>query len=223
MTEDPDQLEERLAMVRDQLAKRDIRDERVLAAMAAVPRHRFVPEKLRSRAYEDGPLPIGHKQTISQPYIVALMSQLLALQGPERVLEIGTGSGYQAAVLSHLAAEVFTVERHAALAESARRALSGQGIENVRLFTQDGSAGFPAFSPYDAIIVTAASPGVSRTLAGQLAPGGGRLVIPVGGEGRQRLQLIRRRNEKFSRREVVPVAFVPLRGEKGWQEEDWAG
>jgi len=212
----------RLEMVREQLAGRNITDERVLEAMSVIPRHLFVPPEFAARAYEDGPLPIGLDQTISQPFIVALMTQLLALQGPEKVLEIGTGSGYQAAVLSRLAAEVITLERLDALAANARRVLKSLGIENVTVYTMDGSAGWKESGLYDAIIVTAASPGVSRVLASQLSPEGGRLVIPVGGEGRQRLQKIVRRGDRYSRRQTVPVAFVPLRGEKGWREEDWA-
>ncbi len=210
----------RKVMVRQQLAGRNITDSRLLAVMEHIPRHLFVPEQYQPAAYDDGPLPIGCNQTISQPYIVALMTQLLRLTGDERVLEIGTGSGYQAAILSQLAAEVFTVERHEVLAENARSVLDGLGISNVKVLVMDGSAGLRAHAPYQAIIVTAAAPGVPRALAEQLSDGG-RLVIPVGGEGQQRLELLVREGERFRRRQIVPVAFVPLRGERGWSEQDW--
>jgi len=170
----------RRRMVSEQLSARNIRDRRVLAAMGAVPRHRFVPEEHRHLAYSDGPLPIGGGQTISQPYIVALMTQLLLLDGKETVLEIGTGSGYQAAVLAYLAQQVHTIERQSGLAERARAALTNLGIMNVAVHLGDGSLGLPEHAPYQAILVTAAAPEVPRLLLEQLAEGG-RLVLPVGG------------------------------------------
>jgi protein-L-isoaspartate(D-aspartate) O-methyltransferase len=220
MDEHPDFVKARMEMVRLQLAGRNITDARLLAVMEKMPRHFFVPQKFWGASYDDGPLPIGCDQTISQPYIVALMTQLLMLKGHEDVLEIGTGSGYQAGILSQLAAQVYSLERHEQLAENARMVLDMLGIENVTVLTMDGSSGLPEHAPYDAIIVTAAAPGVPRVLAQQLADGG-RLVIPVGGEGQQRLQLFVRQGERYRRRQIVPVAFVPLRGEKGWSEDEW--
>ena len=210
---------ERERMVRQQLAGRGIRDPRLLDAMRQVPRHRFVPPDELAYAYADGPLPIGSGQTISQPYIVALMTQMLELQGGETVLEIGTGSGYQAAVLAQLARQVYTVERHAELAENARRVLSELGISNVEVLTADGSCGWELHAPYQAILVTAAAPEVPRPLLDQLAEGG-RLVLPVGGRGTQILQRWERQGEAFECEEGIPVAFVPLRGEYGW-ENGW--
>lgn len=210
---------ERLRMVDEQLYKRDIRDPRVLEAMRSVPRHRFVPEEHRYMAYSDGPLPIGGGQTISQPYIVALMTQLLDLTGDEKVLEIGTGSGYQAAVLSHLAQEVYSVERDPRLAEHAGQVLKALGMDNVHIQVGDGSQGIPEHAPYDAILVTAAAPDVPRVLLDQLADGG-RLVIPVGGRLGQYLEKWWRKGSEFSKDVLVPVAFVPLRGQYGW-EDDW--
>lgn len=210
---------ERLRMVDEQLYKRDIRDPRVLEAMRSVPRHRFVPEEHRYMAYNDGPLPIGGGQTISQPYIVALMTQLLDLTGDEKVLEIGTGSGYQAAVLSHLAQEVYSVERDPRLAEHADQVLKALGLDNVHVQVGDGSLGIPEHAPYDAILVTAAAPDVPRVLLEQLADGG-RLVIPVGGRLGQYLEKWWRKGSEFSKDVLVPVAFVPLRGQYGW-ENDW--
>ena len=168
----------RIAMVRDQIEKRDIKDQNVLNAMRKVPRHEFVPEHLRKYAYADEPLPIGEDQTISQPYIVALMTQALRLIGKERVLEIGTGSGYQAAILAEIAAKVFTMERHGALANQARKVLDELKYANIIMRTGDGSIGWKQFAPYDGIIVTAASPQVPKSLVKQLTEGG-RIVIPV--------------------------------------------
>ena len=210
---------ERERMVRQQLAGRGIRDPRLLDAMRQVPRHRFVPPDELAYAYADGPLPIGSGQTISQPYIVALMTQMLELQGGETVLEIGTGSGYQAAVLAQLARQVYTVERHAELAANARRVLAELGIGNVEVLTADGSCGWELHAPYQAILVTAAAPEVPRPLLDQLAEGG-RLVLPVGGRGMQILQRWQRQGESFESEEGIPVAFVPLRGEYGW-ENGW--
>lgn len=207
----------RTKMVEEQLAGRGIRDERVLAAMRSVPRHLFVAEAEHAQAYEDTPLPIGQGQTISQPYIVAYMLQTLHLKAGERVLEIGTGSGYQAALLGELAKEVHTVERFADLAEEAQRVLAQLGYQNVRVRHADGSAGLPDYAPYDAIIVAAGAPTVPQPLLAQLAPGG-RLLLPVGEPGHQVLQLWTRSGDEFDREDLVPVAFVPLVGEHGWRE-----
>ncbi len=208
----------RQQMVSQQLESRGIRDPRLLAAMRKVPRHRFIPIGRRSQAYEDRPVAIGEKQTISQPYIVAYMSQLLQLQGGERLLEIGTGSGYQAAVLAELAAEVYTVERHAALAQTAADLLQKLGYDNVYIQVGDGTNGWPAHAPYDAILVTAAAPVVPQPLLEQLAIGG-RLVLPVGEFGSQHLQIWQRTAEGYDHEDLVPVAFVPLLGQYGWSDE----
>lgn len=205
-------------MVQDQLVQRGIRDARVLAAMRTVPRHLFVPEEDRSLAYEDMPLPIGHGQTISQPYIVGLMTELLRLRGREKVLEVGTGSGYQAALLSLLARHVFTVERHEALSQQARETLEHLGLGNVTVLLGDGSRGLPQQAPFDAILVTASPPAVPPPLLGQLAPGG-RLVLPTGPSGGQRLELWTRRGASWDREDVLPVAFVPLIGQYGWKDD----
>ena len=204
-------------MVSEQLASRNIRDLRVLSAMRSVPREHFVPSEHRHLSYADGPLPIGQGQTISQPYIVALMTQLLELQGDEIVLEIGTGSGYQAAVLARLARKVHTIERHASLADSAARALSQLGLDNVQIHIGDGTQGLPELAPFEAIIVTAAAPEVPQPLLDQLAEGG-RLVIPVGGRRGQYLQRWRRHADEFKSELLEPVAFVPLLGEHGWED-----
>jgi protein-L-isoaspartate(D-aspartate) O-methyltransferase len=204
-------------MVEEQIVRRGISDPRVIAAFGGVPRHRFVPEHERSRSYEDTPLPIGHNQTISQPYIVAYMLQALDLHGDEKVLEIGTGSGYQAALISKLAGEVYTIERHEVLADSANKILVELGYDNVYVIHSDGSEGWPEHAPYDAIIVAAGAPVIPQPLLEQLAEGG-RLVIPVGEAGRQILQLWTRSSDGFSFDELVPVAFVPLIGKAGWKE-----
>jgi len=211
---------ERERMVVDQLIGRNIRDERVLNAMRTVPRHAFVTGDYRHLAYSDGPLPIGEGQTISQPYIVALMTQLLSLEGHEKVLEIGTGSGYQAAILAYLVAEVHTIERHAQLADNAGALLTDLGYKNVQIHLGDGSQGWVAAAPYDAVIVTAAAPEVPPLLLEQLAEGG-RLVIPVGGRFNQLLQLWRRTEDAFTHDELTPVAFVPLMGKYGWDKKRW--
>jgi protein-L-isoaspartate(D-aspartate) O-methyltransferase len=209
---------ERERMVEEQLAKRDIRDPQVLEAMRAVPRHLFVDPQYREQAYTDGPLPIESGQTISQPYIVALMTQLLGLRGDEKVLEVGTGSGYQAAVLSHLASQVYTIERHPGLARFAERVLLDLGIDNVSVYVGDGSRGLWKFAPYDAIMVTAAAPAIPPILLDQLADGG-RLVVPVGERGGQVLERWLRQGDEYIQENLVPVAFVPLRGEFGFQED----
>jgi len=203
------------AMTAEQIAARGIRDPRVLEAMRRVPRHLFVPEAYRSEAYGDHPLPIGHGQTISQPFIVAYMTALLELQGDEKVLEIGTGSGYQAAVLAHLAREVHTVERLPQLAAQAQARLEALGLGNVHVHVGDGTLGLPEYAPYDAILVTAAAPEVPAPLLAQLAEGG-RLVAPVGDRGYQHLERWTRHRGRLERETLDPVAFVPLVGEHGW-------
>jgi len=207
----------RLQMVKTQLLSRDIRDQAVLDAMSTVPRHLFVDSENRDMAYTDGPLPIGSGQTISQPYIVALMTQLLELQEDETVLEIGAGSGYQAAILAQVAEQVHTVERHADLACRAEGVLAELSYRNIQVHVADGTLGLPEFSPYDGIIVTAAAPHVPQALLNQLADGG-RLVIPVGGRFGQYLECWRRRGDDLSSENIVPVAFVPLIGEEGWND-----
>jgi protein-L-isoaspartate(D-aspartate) O-methyltransferase len=207
------------SMVERQLARRGITDSRVLAAFREVPREEFVAPGLREFAYRDTPLGIGEGQTISQPYVVALSLQALALEGTERVLEIGTGSGYATALLSQLAREVFSVERHASLADQARERLARLGHSNVQLALADGSLGWPEHAPYDAIVVAAAAPEVPRALLDQLAPGG-RLVIPVGsGAARQVLLRVTRDAEGFREEPMRDVRFVPLIGAQGFGEE----
>jgi len=201
---------ERQRMVDEQIARRGIRDQRVLAAMRKIERHRFVSEAQRSGAYEDHPLPVGEGQTISQPYIVALMTEALALQGDERVLEVGTGSGYQTAILAELAAEVYSVEILPRLAEQARATLEDLGYQNVHIRLGDGSEGWAEHAPYQGILVTAAPPEVPPALLEQLAPGG-RLVIPVGVQS-QELELHTRRPEGFRVERLAAVRFVPLVG-----------
>jgi protein-L-isoaspartate(D-aspartate) O-methyltransferase len=202
---------ERLAMVRD-LRRMGIRDERVLGAMAAIPRERFVREEDRDIAYGDHALGIAEGQTISQPFVVARMSELLAVESSHHVLEVGTGSGYQAGVLALLARDVVSVERHAALAESSRAVLAELGYTNVKVITGDASVGYPGEAPYDRIIVTAASPGISPELVRQLSPEG-RIVAPVGDEEMQEL-VVRHADGRVTRH--GGVKFVPLRGRAGF-------
>jgi len=204
-------------MVRSQIAARGIQDQRVLDAMRTVPRHVFVPEHTIGSAYRDSPQPIGQGQTISQPYIVALMTELLELSGNEKVLEIGTGSGYQAAILGHLAAEVITVERFPSLADDAAELLTRLGYDNVRVEIGDGSLGWPDDAPYDAIIVAAASPQMPEPLREQLADGG-RLLAPIGPRWTQQLVRVLRIGSQFQTESLIGVAFVPLIGEHGWQD-----
>jgi protein-L-isoaspartate(D-aspartate) O-methyltransferase len=212
----PDLAPARMRMVELQLEGRGIADPRVLDAMRAVPRERFLPERLAEFAYDDRPLPIGENQTISQPYIVALMAEAAQLAPGDRALEIGTGLGYAAAVFSRMAREVFTVERRAALAEAARERLAELGFENVRVMHGDGTKGWPEFAPYDAIIVAASGPEIPRSLRDQLRTGG-RLVIPVGDETQfQELKRITRTGPAtFEETNMGPVAFVPLIGAEG--------
>jgi protein-L-isoaspartate(D-aspartate) O-methyltransferase len=209
----------RQTMVERQLRGRGIDDERVLEAMSAIPRHLFVPPAEQTDAYADCPLPIGHGQTISQPYIVALMTQLLQLKGSETVLEVGTGSGYQAAILAHLAKEIFTVERIAELAEQASERLKSLDLNNVTVQESDGTIGLKDQAPFDGILVTAAGPSVPPPLLDQLAPGG-RLVIPVGARTGQMLEVWHNREGEKERHAIAPVAFVPLVGEHGWEERE---
>ncbi len=202
-------------MVESQLVRRGIKDRRVLDAMRQVPRHLFVPKDTRGLAYCDGPLPIGQGQTISQPYIVALMTELLELTGQEKVLELGTGSGYQAAILSRLVRQVYSVERHAALAEQAEKVFAQLGYDNIVISVGDGTLGWPEHSPYEAIIVTAAAPDVPQPLMEQLADGG-RLVAPVGSRWSQVLAKVKRQGETLAKEHLTAVAFVPLVGKYGW-------
>ena len=207
-------------MVREQIERRGVRDPLVLAAMRAVPRHKFLPMDQHHWAYTDGALQIEMGQTISQPYIVALMTELLQLVGGETVLEVGTGSGYQAAVLAQIAAQVHSIERHASLAENAEQKLSSAKIANVKVHVGDGTLGLPEFAPYQAIMVTAAAPKTPQSLLEQLVDGG-RLVIPVGGKYSQRLEVWQRKGEQYSHKNITAVAFVPLLGDEGWKEKDW--
>jgi protein-L-isoaspartate(D-aspartate) O-methyltransferase len=202
-----------------ELVKRGITDQRVIAAMSEIPRHIFVEEAMAGQAYGDGSLPIGEKQTISQPYIVARMTQMLELTGREKVLELGTGSGYQAAVLATLADRVCTVERIRPLALKARKALDSLGLLNVNLRIGDGTAGWAEEAPFDAILVTAGAPYVPECLIDQLAPGG-RLVIPVGDRTNQQLVLVKKGSDGSVRQEQSDgCRFVRLIGKNGWSEE----
>jgi protein-L-isoaspartate(D-aspartate) O-methyltransferase len=204
-------------MVERQLRRRHVEDERVLAAMERVPRELFLPEAQRGRAYEDAALPIGGGQTMSQPYMVAKMSELLSLDGDERVLDVGTGSGYHAAVLAELADEVVTIERVPELAARAREALAAAGYDNVEVRVGDGTLGVPDRAPYDAIVVAAAAPVLPESLYDQLKIGG-RIVVPVGGRSNQRLELIVKSPEGPAVVRSVPCRFVPLVGEEGFSE-----
>jgi protein-L-isoaspartate(D-aspartate) O-methyltransferase len=207
----------RHAMVETQLRRRGIVDKKVLAVMDAVPRHEFVPADFRNRAYEDSPLPIGEGQTISQPYIVASMTAALHLSGSERVLEIGAGCGYQAAVLSLVAKQVYTVECRGALATAAAQRLSHLGYLSVHVHCGDGTLGLPECAPFDAILVAAAAHSVPPPLLAQLAEGG-RLIIPIGDAENQELQIIDRRGGAFRTRTLEGCRFVPLVGFHGWKD-----
>ena len=210
----------RREMVEAQIRKRGVTSPRVLDAMLSVPRHEFVPAEFRGEAYADKPLPIGEGQTISQPYMVAAMTAALELSGSERVLEIGTGSGYQAAVLSLLAREVISVESHPTLALDAQERLTDLGYANVHVHNGDGSSGFPEGAPYDAILVTAAAPEIPPVLGEQLREGG-RLVIPVGSQGSQQLVQARKENGELKSHVLFDCQFVPLLGRYGWSRDDW--
>ena len=205
-------------MVRQQIAARGIRAERVLDAMRSVPRHLFVPLESRHSAYMDGPLSIGQGQTISQPYIVALMTEALELKCHGGVLEIGTGSGYQAAILSQLASHVYTVERIPELASRAQDLFHQLGYDNISMHVGDGTLGWLEHAPYEAIIITAAAPEIPRPLTDQLAEGG-RLVAPIGGSWSQSLVRVRKQRGHLRRQELTSVAFVPLIGQHGWPEK----
>jgi protein-L-isoaspartate(D-aspartate) O-methyltransferase len=197
-------------MVASQIASRGVRDPRTLAALRKVGRHRFVPAALAAQAYDDHPLPIGHGQTISQPYIVAFMTEALGLRGGESVLEVGTGSGYQAAVLAEIAARVHTIEIVAPLAEEAAALLKRLVYTNVEVRAGDGYQGWPEAAPFDAIMVTAAAPRIPEPLRQQLKDGG-RLILPVGDEW-QELVVVTRRGDRFEEKRVLPVRFVPMTG-----------
>lgn len=199
----------RRQMVLYQLEGRDIVDARVLHAMSVVPRHRFVPDKLQTMAYQDTPLPIGHGQTISQPYIVALMSQLLAVEPDQRILEIGTGSGYQAAVLAEMGAAVYSIEIVSELGRQAKKALDPLGYETVHLKVGDGYQGWPQYAPFDGIIATCAPTRIPEPLKSQLAEGG-RMVIPVGPRSHQQLVLLTKKRGEIRQEKVVDVRFVPM-------------
>jgi protein-L-isoaspartate(D-aspartate) O-methyltransferase len=203
-------------MVEMQIAARGIGDERVLSAMRSIPRHIFVPEAARAAAYGDYPLPIGHGQTISQPYIVAKMTALLEIRPHDRVLEIGAGSGYQAAILGTLAQEVISIERIPDIAHLAQKNLSDAGITNVRVIVGDGTLGYPERAPYDGVLITAATPSIPPPLIDQLGEGG-RLVAPVGSRDLQELVRLTRKGGDLSREFFGGVVFVPLLGEHGWE------
>ena len=209
---------ERKRMVDQQMRHRGICDRRVLAALDKVPRHRFLPEPNDPAAYNDYPLPIGDGQTISQPYMVALMTECLKLKGDERVLEIGTGSGYQAAILGELSRRVITIERFAALADRARGTLAELGYHNIEVLVGDGSLGYPKAAPYDAVIVTAAAPEVARPWVDQLTERG-RLVVPLGDRWGQHLTVVTKRGDKLDYQSVCGCVFVPLVGKLGWDPE----
>ena len=214
----PDFAKLRAEMVDHHIFARGVRSERVLDAMRKVPREAFLPHDLHEFAYEDTPLPIAAQQTISQPYIVALMTEALALQGGEKVLEIGTGSGYAAAVLAEIAGEVYTVERIGQLAEKAASVLSGLGYHNVHVLHDDGTRGWPDHAPYDAIVVAAGGPKVPEALRAQLKVGG-RLVIPIGSDARAQelVRVTRVSQDDYEQEDLADVRFVPLLGQEGWQ------
>ncbi|MDX6632215.1 MAG: hypothetical protein QOG09_175 [Solirubrobacterales bacterium] len=217
MRRQPDYEAMRAAMVERQLRRRGIRDERVLAAMAVVPREEFVPERRRRRAYDDSALPIGNGQTISQPWVVATICETLAPAADHRVLEIGTGSGYSAAVLARLARAVVSVERDPQLAEAARQRLGRLGVEGVEVVVADGSAGLPDRGPFDAVAVHATAPSAPRSLLASL-PQGGRLVVPIAGDAADVLMLFVRNGERIGRTVIGPCRFVPLVGREGFAE-----
>jgi protein-L-isoaspartate(D-aspartate) O-methyltransferase len=208
---------ERSRMVDEQIAGRGVKEVRVLAVMRKIPRHEFLPEGIRGMAYNDSALPLGEGQTMSQPYMVALMTELLGLTGTERVLEIGTGSGYQAAVLAELCQKVYTVERIKTIADKARVTLDRLGYKSVAIKVYDGTYGWKEMAPFDAIIVTAGSPDIPAPLVEQLKEGG-RLVIPVGDRYGQRLITVVKTAEGITTEQSIPCVFVPLIGNHGWKE-----
>ena len=207
----------RESMVADQLVPRGISDKLVLDAMKKVPRHKFMPEELESSAYEDNALPIGEGQTISQPYMVAIMTEKLGLKGREKILEIGTGSGYQAAVLAEIAKKVYTIEYVPSLAEKAKKKFDDLGYKNIEVIVGDGTLGLPEKAPFNGIMVTAGAPSIPKTLTDQLAEGG-RLVIPVGERFMQILTIVTKRGRKLDIEESIACVFVPLVGKYGWKE-----
>jgi len=206
-------------MVQTQLRDRGVRDERVLAAMERVPRHEFVASEFHAQAYDDMPLPLAEGQTISQPFIVALMLEALRIEPNDTVLEIGTGSGYQTALLAELAARVISIERHSALAHDAKQALTRLGYGNVTLLLGDGSQGCPTYAPYDAIVVAAAAPEIPPALFDQLQEGG-RMVIPIGPRGEQKLELVEKHSGQPVISTLVGCRFVPLIGAQGYSPKD---
>jgi protein-L-isoaspartate(D-aspartate) O-methyltransferase len=218
-TRQDDYVAARRAMVHDQLESRGITDVRILQAMRDVPRHLFVASEWQSEAYSDRPLPIGAEQTISQPYMVAMMSELLRLPDQARVLEVGTGSGYQAAVLSRIAAQVYSMEYFPSLAEQARVLLTRLGYTNIEVIIGDGSAGLPQYAPYDGILVPAAAPRLPHPLIAQLGIGR-RLVIPVGEASTQELLIVVKHDGSYTIERSIPCRFVPLLGQEGWSERD---
>ncbi len=206
-------------MVDAQLIQRGIQDKRVLSAFRKVPRHRFVPDNLWGLAYDDHPLPIGYGQTISQPYMVALMTELLKLKGNEKVLEIGTGSGYQTAILAGLSAQVYSIDRVDELAKSAEKLVTDLGYTNIKVKSGDGTLGWQEYSPYDGIIVTAGAPSVPVPLLEQLSDGG-RLIIPVGSGFSQMLKSITKKDGRTEETDECPCVFVPLIGKYGWSQDN---
>ncbi len=204
-------------MVETQIVERGIKDKRVIEVMKKIPRHLFVPEDIMDDAYDDRALPIGHGQTISQPYIVALMTELLEVKGDEKVLEIGTGSGYQAAILAELVKEVHTIERIEALAEEARKKFEKLGYKNIKVYIKDGTEGLPQEAPFDRIIITAATPKIPEPLIAQLKEGG-IIVAPVGERYSQYMLKAEKKEGKLEEHYLIPVAFVPLIGKYGWQD-----
>lgn len=204
-------------MVEEQLIPRGIQDKRVLAAFRKIPRHEFIQEEFWESAYNDYPLPIGGGQTISQPYMVALMTECLNLKGPERVLEIGTGSGYQMAILAELAKEVYSVERFQGLADSSRKIFDKLGYNNCKIKVGDGTLGWQEYAPYDGILVTAGAPGIPESLTRQLKDGA-RLVIPIGSGFSQVLTIVEKKGGSLKTQEVCGCVFVPLVGKEGWPD-----
>ena len=204
-------------MIQTQLIPRGIDDTRVLDAMRRVPRHQFLPKRAHSVAYKDGALPIGNRQTISQPYIVALMTQMLELTGDEHVLEVGTGSGYQTALLCELAASVVSLERYPVLAGRAGDVLTRLGYDNVEIYIGDGTQGLADMAPYDAIIVTAAAPALPEPLRLQMSSDGGRMVLPIGSRQQQTLERVQRNDNSWTMERTIPVRCVPLVGSHGFQ------